>query len=56
MDEESRQGQSADAGTTRRTTEQGDELTEEHSLAQREERAQEPYLPPRQPAQEPPSS
>ncbi len=38
----------------RRFTEQGDELTETHSLAQRENRPQSPYRPPRQPAQDPP--
>jgi len=37
-----------------RTTDQGDELTETHSLAQRENRSKEPYSPPRQPAQDPP--
>lgn len=42
-------------GELRRSTEQGDELTEEHSLAQREHRAKRPYAPPRQPAQDPPS-
>jgi len=40
----------------RRTTEQGDELTELHSLSQREGRAKLPYRPPRQPAQDPPAA
>lgn len=38
----------------RRTTEQGDELTETHSVDQRESRAKRPYRPPRQPSQEQP--
>lgn len=37
-----------------RLTEQGDELTETHSIAQRENRAKNPYRPPRQPSQDPP--
>jgi hypothetical protein len=40
----------------RRTTEQGDELTEQHSLSQREGRPKLPYRPPRQPAQDPPAA
>lgn len=43
-------------GDVGRTTEQGDELTEEHSLSQRYSRAKRPYARPRQPAQDPPSS
>lgn len=39
----------------RRMTEQGDELTELHSLSQRQGRPQLPYRPPRQPAQDPPA-
>ena len=42
-------------GSLRRTTEQGDDLTEEHSLAVRKEREEQPYAPPRQPAQDPPT-
>lgn len=37
-----------------RKTEQGDELTEEHSVAAEEDRPENPYRPARQPAQEPP--
>jgi hypothetical protein len=48
--------QDEERGEPRRTTEQGDELTEEHSIAQREQRAREPYMPPRQPSQDPPSA
>lgn len=44
-----------DPGRLRRTTEQGDDLSEKHSLALREHRAHRPYAPPRQPAQDPPS-
>lgn len=44
-----------ESGQMRRTTEQGDELTEEHSLAMREHRAYVPYTRPRQPAQDPPA-
>ena len=44
-----------DAGSLRRTTEQGDELTEEQSVMMREHRAKVPYAPPRQPSQDPPS-
>ncbi len=46
----------ADEGSLRRTTEQGDELTEEHSLWMREHRATKPYVPPRQPSQAPPEN
>lgn len=38
----------------RRTTEQGDELTKTHSLGQRHQHKL-AYLPPRQPAQDPPA-
>jgi hypothetical protein len=38
----------------RRKTEQDDELTEEHSVAAEEGRPENPYRPPRQPAQDQP--
>lgn len=38
----------------RRKTEQGDELTEEHSIAPKHGRPENPYRPARQPAQEQP--
>ncbi|MBW3609486.1 MAG: hypothetical protein KY463_14315 [Actinobacteria bacterium] len=60
VDEDSRRQRSKehaeDEGDVARTTEQGDELTEEHSLSQRHNRAKKPYARPRQPAQDPPSS
>lgn len=60
MDEDSRRQHgkehAEDEGDVARTTEQGDELTEEHSLSQRQNRARKPYTRPRQPAQDPPSS
>jgi hypothetical protein len=34
-----------------RKTEQGDELTEQHSIAHKEGKHEQPYRPPRQPAQ-----
>lgn len=39
-----------------RMTEQGDELTELHSLSQRLGRKKLPYRPPRQPSQDPPAA
>ena len=53
--QDQRQERAEDAGSLRRTTEQGDELTEEHSVAMREHRKKAPYAPPRQPSQAPPS-
>lgn len=47
MQEEERQ-------EARRKTEQGDDLTEEHSIAAEEHRPENPYRPARQPAQETP--
>lgn len=41
-------------GSLRRLTEQGDDLTEEHSLSERYDRRERPYAPPRQPSQDPP--
>jgi hypothetical protein len=37
-------------------TEQGDELTEEHSIAHKEGKHEQPYRPPRQPSQDQPAS
>lgn len=60
VDQDSRRERSnehaEDEGEVARTTEQDDELTEEHSLSQRYNRAKKPYARPRQPAQDPPSS
>lgn len=60
MDEDRRQQHgkehASDEGDVARTTEQGDELTEEHSVSQRQNRAKKPYARPRQPAQDPAST
>ncbi len=46
--------QKEDRQEPRRKTDQGDELTEEHSIAAEEHRPENPYRPARQPAQEQP--